>query len=140
MAQAMASEDRRRELASATPGLGSLLPMEQPPNGASVGKYGVGGPVVGEGYDIMAPDDAQQAKAYGMTRPHYADPVVAGLDYRPAADVPVRRSVIDAGPDGLWIEAAPGTASPGDVIAVSPQAAPRRSLLGRLAGWLRRGQ
>jgi hypothetical protein len=139
MAQAMAAEDRRRELAGQTPGLGVLMPLDQPPNGPSVGKYGLPGlDVIGEGYDVLAPDDAQQMKAYGLVRPHYADALVAGLDYRPAANVPVRRSIIDAGPDGLWIEAAPGPASPGNVIAVSPQAAPRRSLLGRVTRWLRR--
>jgi hypothetical protein len=139
MQAAEAAENRRREVGSRAPGLGVLMPLDQPPNGPSVGKYGLPGlDITGESYDVLAPDDAQQRKAYGMVRPHYADALVAGLDYRPAAGVPVRRSIIDAGLDGLWIEAAPGPASPGNVIAVSPQAAPRRSLLGRVTRWLRR--
>ena len=68
MAQAMQAENRRREVASQTPGLGALLPTEQPPNGPGVGKYELPGlDITGEGYDVTAPDDAQQ-KAYGMAR------------------------------------------------------------------------
>jgi hypothetical protein len=135
MAQAMAAENRRRELASQAPGLGALLPMEQPPNGPGVGKYGLPGmDIAGEGYATMAPDDAQQLKAYGMVRPHYADPVVAGLDYRPAADIPLRRSIIDPGYGRLLTEGRGAPAA--DPVVVSPPAA-RPGLLARLISRVR---
>jgi hypothetical protein len=119
---AEAAENRRREASSRTPGLGVLMPLDQPPNGPSVGKYGLPGlDITGEGYDVLAPDDAQQMKAYGMVRPHYADALVAGLAYRPAANIPVRRSFIwqrhRGEPAG---RAAPLAAGQGDGVAAAP--------------------
>jgi hypothetical protein len=87
MAQAMTSEDRRRELASQSPGLGSPLPMEQPAAGPSVGKYGLDMPVVGEGYLMTAPD-AVQHKAYGPQAPVYAPDVVGGLGFQAGKSEP----------------------------------------------------
>ena len=49
MAAAMSGEDQRRELASRMPGYGAAVPLEQPPCGPNVGKYGVGGAITGEG-------------------------------------------------------------------------------------------
>lgn len=54
MAQAMSAEDRRREVAGASPGLGALLALEQPPSGAAVGIWDVDMPVIGGGYDQQA--------------------------------------------------------------------------------------
>jgi len=83
MQAAIAAEDRRRELASQTPGLGVLMPMEQPPSGAGVGISDVDMPVVGEGYDQMAEVSGAVHKSYGEARPVYASPAVAGIDYAP---------------------------------------------------------
>src|SRR5262245_4234906 len=109
LAATMAAEDRRREVASMTPGLGVLLNLPQPPGGPGVGLSDNFLPVIGEGYDLIAPDDAQQMKAYGLTRPHYAGAEVGGDSYVPGIAQPARRAIINAGEDGLWIEAAPGT-------------------------------
>jgi hypothetical protein len=62
-------EQRRRELAAQRPGLGTLLPLPQPPSGPATGKYDVAGPVVGEGYDITPDVVAAVTKSYGTPRP-----------------------------------------------------------------------
>jgi hypothetical protein len=67
MQAAMDAEDQRRLLASATPGLGVLLPLDQPPSGPNVGKYGVGGAIVGEGYDQQAESPPRSTRATGRT-------------------------------------------------------------------------
>jgi hypothetical protein len=77
MSSAMDGEDRRREVAAASPGFGTLVPLGQPPSGAGVGISDVDLPIVGEGYSVTAPD-AVQHKAYGPARPVYADDVLAG--------------------------------------------------------------
>ena len=122
MAQAMTSEDRRRELASQSPGLGSPLPMEQPAAGPSVGKYGLDMPVVGEGYLMTAPD-AVQHKAYGAARPSYADDVVGGYGFQAGRGEPAIRVYLGS-----------RSAPAGGPVFVSPPARP--SLWRRL---LRRG-
>jgi hypothetical protein len=137
LAQAMDSEDRRRELASATPGVGALLPMEQPPSGPSVGKYGVGGDIIGEGYEVQAEIAAAVHKSFGADRPQYAHPLVGGIGYPADTHQPALRHVTDLGADGLFIEGR--SAPPADGFAVvSPPARP--SLWARLLGRLRRGQ
>ena len=60
------------------PGYGALVPLEQPPSGAGVGISDVGMPIIGEGYAIQAEIAAAVHKAYGETRPQYADPGSAG--------------------------------------------------------------
>jgi hypothetical protein len=133
----MDSEDRRRELASTTPGLGVLLPLDQPPSGPSVGKYGVGGAIVGEGYDQQAEIAAAVHKSYGADRPQYADPLVGGIDHGTGTHQPALRHVSDLGDGTLFIEGA--SAPPADrFTVVSPPARP--GLLARLLGRLRRGQ
>jgi hypothetical protein len=129
MQAAMDAEDRRRELASATPGLGVLLPLDQPPSGPSVGKYGVGGAIVGEGYDQQAEIAAAIHKSYGADRPQYAHPLVAGLGYPADTHQPALRHVMDLGADGLFIEDRSG-APAGDVVTVA-SAPSRPGLLSR---------
>ena len=100
MPAAMAAENRRREVAAMTPGLGVPLPMEQPTSGPSVGKYGVGGDIVGEGYDQQAEISGAVHKSHGESRPVYAAPAVAGESYAPLAVVqPALRHVRAAGFD-----------------------------------------
>jgi hypothetical protein len=123
MDASMTGENRRRELASQTPGLGSPLPMEQPAAGPSVGKSGLDMPVIGEGYSVTAPD-AVQHKAYGPDRPVYADPVVSGYGFQAGKSEPAIR---------VW---AVQRSRPADGIAViSPPGRP--GLWSRLLGRLR---
>jgi hypothetical protein len=137
MAAAMASENRRREVASASPGYGALVHLEQPPSGAGVGISDVGMPIIGEGYAIQAEIAAAVHKAYGETRPQYADPVVGGPGYGDGIHQPASRHVTDLGADGLFIEGASAPAAD-PYLVVSPP--PRPGLLSRLRGLLRRGQ
>jgi hypothetical protein len=124
MAQAMGSEDRRRELASQRPGLGSLLPMEQPAAAAAVGKSSVDMPVIGEGYEMTAPD-AVQHKAYGSDQPVYADDLVSGYGFQGGRQEPAVR---------VWY----GSRRAADGITlVSPGTRP--GLWSRFLGKLRRG-
>ena len=97
-----------------------------------MGKAGLDLPVIGEGYDIMPPDDVQQAKAYGEARPVYADPLVGGLGYGPGD---IQTALRAAGERVFVAQDAAGQAG---VMVVSADMAPRRSLLSRLAGRLRR--
>ena len=136
MAQAMSAEDRRREVAGASPGLGALLPLEQPPSGAGTGIWDVDMPVIGEGYDQQAEIATTVHKAYGEARPVYAGPAVAGDSYVLGVSQPALRHVTDLGADGLFIEGASAPAAD-PFMVVSP---PRPGLLSRLRGLLRRGQ
>lgn len=55
MHAAMSAEDRRRELAGQSPGLGALVQLPQPVSGPGIGISDVPGlDVVGEGYDQAA--------------------------------------------------------------------------------------
>lgn len=126
MAQAMDAEDRRRELASRAPGLGAAMQLPDPPAGPAVGKWDLGLPVVGESHQA-APDEPQH-KSYGPPSPVYADPVVGGLDYAPGAILTALRA---AGERAFAAQDAPV------VEVVSPEAAPRQSLLGKLLGRFR---
>ena len=134
MANAMDSENRRRELASQSPGLGALVQLPETPNGPGIGIWDLGLPVVGESH--QAAPYVEQSKSYGPPSPVYADPVVAGLGYVPGDVQTALRAA------GEWAFAAQDAASrpagPG-VVVVSPGMAPRRSLLSRLLGRLRRG-
>jgi hypothetical protein len=100
------AENRRREVAGASPGLGALLPLEQPPSGAGVGIWDVDMPVIGEGYEIQAEIATAVHKAYGEARPVYAGPAVAGESYVLNVSQPALRHVTDLGADGLFIEGA----------------------------------
>jgi hypothetical protein len=124
-AAAMDAEDRRREVASQTPGLGTLLELPQPPNAAAVGKAGVPGlDVVGEGYATTPEVSAAAVKAYGPARPVYADGVVGGVDFV-------------AGRQEAPVKMAAGFRRSDDgVVVVSPSSRP--GLLARLTGRFRR--
>jgi hypothetical protein len=134
MDSAMSAEDRRREVASQSPGLGALLPLPQPPSGPSVGKAGLDLPVVGEGYEVQAEIAAAVHKAYGEARPVYAGPAVAGDSYPLGVSQPALRHVTDLGADGLFVEGASVPAADAFTV-VSPPA--RSGLLARLLGRIR---
>jgi hypothetical protein len=123
MASAMSAENRRRELAGRSPGLGAPLPLPDLPYHS----HGLG-PAVGEGYDVTAEIAGAVHKAYGPDRPVYGDPAVAGRGYRPAADVPVRRHVTNLGADGLLIDPGPDGRQSGDPFTVVSPAAATPSL------------
>jgi hypothetical protein len=120
MAAAMTSENRRRELAAQSPGLGALLSIEQPVAAAAVGKSGLDMPVIGEGYEMTAPG-ALQHKSYGPPSPQYAPDVVGGLGFQAGKSEPA-------------ISVYLGQRSTDAAVVVSPPARP--SLWRRL---LRRG-
>jgi hypothetical protein len=135
MQAAMDAEDQRRLLASQSPGLGVLLPLDQPPSGPSVGKYGVGGAIVGEGYDQQEEIAAAVHKSYGADRPQYAHPLVGGINYPAGTHQPALRHVTNLGADGLFIEGASAPAADGFTVVSAPS---RPSLLSRLLGRFRR--
>jgi hypothetical protein len=134
MQSGMDAENRRRELAGMTPGLGPVLPLPQPPAGPGVGLSGVPLPVTGEGYEVQAEIAAAVHKAYGADRPQYADPVVCGVGYPDAIHRPVLRHVTNLGADGLFIEGRSAPAADAFTV-VSPPARP--ALLARLLGRIR---
>jgi hypothetical protein len=134
-AAAMAAENRRRELGGQSPGLGALLPLEQPPADAGQGSP----PVVGEGYSVTAaPAPAQVYVPHGVPvygdRTHYADPLVGGYGFQAGRSEPAVRHVMDIGDGALLIEGASAPAA-NPFTVVSPPAKP--GLLARLAGRLR---
>lgn len=135
MAEAMATEDRRRQLASESPGLGALAELPQVPYGPGIGIADVPLPVVGEGH--QATPYTAPHKSYGPDRPQYADPAVGGVGYPYPAAQPALRHVSDIGDGRLLIEPRADGGN-GAVQVVSPGAAARRSLLGKLAARLRR--
>jgi hypothetical protein len=127
MGTAMNGEARRRALAEHSPGLGALVQLPPSPNGPGAGIWDTGLQVVGESHQV-APY-VPQHKSYGPDRPVYAPDVVGGLDYAPGAILTALRAAAErvfAGQDA----AAAGAA----VEVVSPAAAPRRGLFGRLFG------
>lgn len=128
MHAAMDAEDRRRELASASPGCGALLGLPDNSVGLAVGKAGLLS-TVGEGHSVAAEVSAVVHKSYGPDRPQYADPVVGGQGYRPGNMSVVLRSLGER-----VFGAQDAAAAVGVVELVSPEAAPRRGLLGRLFG------
>jgi len=133
MAASMDAEDRRRGLASQRPGLGALVSLPQPPSGAGVGISDVDMPVAGEGYSVTAPLSATQTASYGPARPVYADGLVGGTGFTAGRAEPAIRHVQDLGDGRLLIGPGPdGRQDSGPVMAVSPDLAPRRTLLQRL--------
>jgi len=133
MNAAMSEEDRRRRLASESPGLGSLLDLPQSPAGPSVGKAGLM-PAVGEG---LAPVPyVPQSKSYGPPVPAYAHDLVGGYDFVGGRnEAPIRRHIANLGADGLFIEGASAPAADPYVFATAPA---RPSLWQRITGKLRR--
>ena len=135
MATAMDTEDRRREPASQTPGLGAPVSLPDVPYGPGVGLTDVGLPHVGEGYGHGAPA-AAQSKAYGPDRPQYGHSLIGGLDYaaldaRPALG---RSRLYDLA--GAVFAGQDGPAGRPFVVVSPPAAKP--GLLARLAARLRR--
>ena len=65
--QAESAENRRRELAGQSPGLGALVQLPASPNGPGVGTWDLGLPVVGESH--QAAPYAAQHKSYGPPSP-----------------------------------------------------------------------
>lgn len=129
LADAMGAENHRREMASASPGLGSLMDLPQVPYGTAVGKAGLDLPAVGAG--LAAVPYAPQSKSYGPDVPRYADPVVGGAGYGPGD---VQTALRALGERVFAAQDAPGRSV---VTVLSPDVAPHRSLLGRLFGRLR---
>jgi len=120
-AAAETGENRRRRVASQTPGLGVLVQLPPPVAGPGVGITDVPLPMAGEGMEVPPAVSDAQAGSYGPRAPVYADPVVGGFTYPDAISEPVFRASV----------------SPGVVLAPVPASPARPSLLGRLAGWLR---
>jgi hypothetical protein len=113
MSAGMTGENRRRELASQRPGLGSPVPLEQPAAAAAIGKSGLDMPVIGEGYEMTAPD-AVQHKAYGPGRPVYADDLVGGLGFQAGKSEPaisVYTGSRSAPADGVMVVSPPSRPS-----------------------------
>jgi hypothetical protein len=123
------SENRRRELASQTPGLGALVSLPENPNGPGTGIWDLGLPVTGESH--QAAPYVEQRKSYGPPSPVYADPLVGGPGYAPGGIETALRHVTDLGADGLFIEGASAPAAD-PFMVVSPPARP--GLLARLRG------
>jgi hypothetical protein len=111
--QAETGEDRRRQLASGTPGLGVLMSLPQSPAAAAIGKSSLDMPAIGEGLSPVS--YVPQHKAYGPASPVYADPFVGGVGFQGGRSEPAVRH---AGGDSFAV--------------VSPDVPVRRSLLGRL--------
>jgi hypothetical protein len=132
MQASMDQEDRRRELASQSPGLGALMQLPPTGIGPGVGLSDVPLPVIGESH--QAAPYVPQHKAYGPPSPVYADAAVGGVGYAPGDVRTALRHVTDLGADGLFIEGASVPAADGFTV-VSPPARP--SLLARLLGRIR---
>lgn len=130
MAAAMDAEDRRRELASQAPGLGALVQLPPSPSGPGVGLTDVPLPVIGESHQAVA--SVPQHKSYGPPAPVYADSLIGGLGYAPGE---VQTALRAAGERVFTAQDAGGQAG---VMVVSPGMAPRRSLLSKVLGRLRR--
>jgi hypothetical protein len=137
MQASMNAEDKRRQLASMTPGLGAQLNLPDVPYGPSVGKSGLDLPPVGEGLET-SPVVVPRLKAYGPQSPVYADDLVGGLGYSLGSVHNARRHVTDLGADGLFIEPGPDGRAPTNSMFVVSPAAPRPSLWQRLTSRLRR--
>ena len=132
MAQAMDSEDRRRKLASQTPGAGALMALPDVPYGPGAGISDVPLPLIGESHQ-SAPY-VPQRKAYGPPSPVYADPLIGGPGYTPGDIQTALRHVTDLGADGLFIEGRSGPVADAFTVVSPP---PRPSLLARLLGRIR---
>jgi hypothetical protein len=131
MNASMDTEDRRRLLASQMPGYGAQLQLPDNSVGLNVGKSGLL-PTVGEGHSVVAEISEAVHKSFGAPRPQYAHPIVGGENYSPGGVATALRAV------GERVFGAQDAAGRAGVTIVSPEAAPRPSLLGRLFGKLRR--
>src|SRR6185437_15444655 len=101
-ASAEGGERRRRDLASARPGLGAQMDLPKPYADAGQGSP----PVVGEGYALTAGIASAVSKAYGPARPVYADDLVGGVGFRGGRSGPAVRHVTSLGDGRLFIEGA----------------------------------
>jgi hypothetical protein len=132
MAQAMAAENRRRELAGQSPGLGALVSLPDVPYGPGVGLSDVPLPPVGESHHQAAPR-VPQRKSYGPASPVYADSLIGGLGYTPGDIQTALRHVTDLGADGPLIGGRSAPAAPAvDVVSAPARPGPLRRLLGKL--------
>jgi hypothetical protein len=131
MAQAMSTEGRRRELASAAPGLGApLILPDLPYHSQSLG------PVVGENHQLVAPVAETVHKAYGEPRPVYADPLLSGLGYAPVDARPALRGSLHDLADAVFSQQ--DRAAAGGIVYASAAPPAKPGLLARLAARLRR--
>jgi hypothetical protein len=134
-AQAAAETDerRRRELASATPGLGPLVALPQPPAGPGVGLTDVPGlAVVGEGYEVQAaPQPLQVTVPHGVPvygqRPAYGDAGVGFTGGRQEAPIRVFIGQRSASADAGLVDVVSVPSRPGLLSRA-------RAALGRLRG------
>jgi hypothetical protein len=129
-AAAMATENRRRELASQSPGLGAPVSLPDVPYGPGVGLTDIGLPHVGESYGQGAAV-VPQVKSYGPAVPVYADPLVGGVSYGPGHVQTAIRSL------GERVFAAQDGQAGIPYTVISPAVA-RPSLWQRITGKLRR--
>jgi hypothetical protein len=116
MSQGMDTENRRREFASQSPGLGALMALPDVPYGPGVGISDVPLPVVGESHHAAA--SVPQVKSYGPPSPVYADSLVGGRGLRPGDVQTALRAL------GERVFAAQDAAGRADVTVVSPPAPP----------------
>jgi hypothetical protein len=150
-------DGRRRQLASELPGTGAPVLIPQVPYGPSVGKWDLGLPAVGEGYEAVSPPAPRQIASHGPERPLASMPAELVTGRRPVYNAPEVGGEGFAANDGQvampgadmarGLQMARGLADyafgpPGtDFVLISPgaPAAPRRpGLLGRVLGRLRR--
>jgi hypothetical protein len=127
---AMDGENRRRLLASQSPGLGAQVPIAQPYADAGQGSP----PAVGEGYATEAPVAPSQVASYGPARPVYAPDVVGGYGFTGGRSEPAVRHVWAV--DGhLLIEPYADGRQP--FVVAAPPAARKPSLWSKIRGRLR---
>lgn len=126
IAAAMAAENRRRQLADQSPGLGASMVLPDLPY------YSHGlGPVIGEGHEQTAPVADAVHKAYGEPRPVCAASEVGGLGSAPGGIArPALRSDRAALADQVFAPQGAHAADAGPVV-ISPAAAGRPGLLAR---------
>jgi hypothetical protein len=132
LSQAMSQEDRRRQLASQSPGLGALVQLPDVSYGAGPGNWDLG-PHVGEGYSQGA-DMVPQVKSYGPVSPVYADPFVAGVSYSPGH---IQTAIRALGERVFAAQDAQAARAGDSWTVISPQVA-RPSLWRRITERLRR--
>jgi hypothetical protein len=127
---AMDGENRRRLLASESPGLGAQLPIAQPYADAGQGSP----PVVGEGYSVEAPAAPSQLASYGPQRPVYGPDVVGGYGFTGGRSEPAVRHVWAVDDGQIMIGPYADGRQP---VFVAPPAARKPSLWSKIRGRLR---
>jgi hypothetical protein len=137
-AAAQDAENRRRRLASASPGLGVPVGLPQSPAAAGVGLSDVPMPAVGEGYDVTAEIAAAVSKAYGPDRPQYGPDEVGGYGHPLGIAQPARRHVTNLGDGRLLVDPGPDGRQPGGPYTLMSPPAAKPSMWSRLASRLRR--